>query len=364
MKKLTIGFIGLGLIGGSIAKALRNAHPEYILMAYDRSKDSLKSAIDDGIINTSADSIQDLSICNYIFLCTPVEYNSTYLEQLKTFITKETIITDVGSVKGYIHKTVEALDMEDCFIGGHPMAGSEKSGYANAAAHLLENAYYAITPTSKTPSHIIEEYSSLVKSIGAIPVVIDYETHDYSVAGISHLPHVIASSLVNVVKECDTDEETMKMLAAGGFKDITRIASSSPEMWEQICMTNTEQILKLIDNFSSNLSEFRSAISNGMSSRIYELFDGAKDYRNSINTTSKGLLSKTHVMYCDIIDEEGAIATIATILAINHISIKNIGIIHNREYEQGVLKIEVYDEASLEKADALLTKHRYTIYKN
>lgn len=364
MNNLTIGFIGLGLIGGSIAKGFNKVHPEYTLIAYDHSLDSLSQAMEDNVIKVTTNTIDStFSTCDYIFLCTPVEYNSEYLKQLKPFVKSGGIITDVGSVKGHIHNMVKELDMEDIFIGGHPMAGSEKTGYANANAYLLENAYYAITPTDKTPSDVIEKYTNLISDLGALPIVIDYNTHDYCVAGISHLPHVIASSLVNLVSKSDTDDETMKMLAAGGFKDITRIASSSPEMWQQICMTNTEQILKLINSFSESLEEFKGAIADHNNNQIYNLFDNAREYRNSINTTTKGLLNKTFVFHCDIIDEEGAIATIATILAINHISLKNIGIIHNREFEQGVLRIEVYDEESLSKAEALLTKHRYIIYK-
>ena len=122
------------------------------------------------------------------------------------------------------------------------MAGSEKTGYANSKRILIENAYYMITPTEKTPRKAVETYRDFVASLKALPLVIDYHTHDYVTAGISHLPHIIASSLVNLVKDEDTEDGIMKLVAAGGFKDITRIASSSPEMWEQICMTNRKNI--------------------------------------------------------------------------------------------------------------------------
>jgi len=365
MRDLTIGFVGLGLIGGSIARILKKVHPEYTLIAYNRSKPSLEAAHADGVIDIiAADIDSTFSQCDYIFLCTPVEYNSQYLSKLKPFVKEGGIVTDVGSVKGFIHKTVKELDMEGMFIGGHPMAGSEKTGYASASDSLLENAYYAITPTPYTKPEVIEEYQSFVRDMGAIPVVLDYNVHDHSVAGISHLPHVIASTLVNVVKNADNDVETMKMLAAGGFKDITRIASSSAEMWEQICMTNTEEICKLIDMFDSALLSFKDAISSHDNKTVHSLFDSAKEYRDSINTTSKGLIKQAYVFHCDLLDEDGAIAKVAMILALKHISIKNIGIIHNREYEQGVLRIEFYDNESLSLAYDELSSHGYTIYKN
>ena len=238
MNTLTVGFIGLGLIGGSIAKVLKKNRPDIYTIAYNRSEAPLKQALADGVIDKAGRIDEAFLECDFIFLCTPVEYNSVYLRKLIPFIKKGCIVTDVGSVKGYIHRTVSELGLEECFIGGHPMAGSEKTGYANASDILLENAFYAITPTKATTQDMLARYIELVKLTGAIPVVLDPEHHDYSVAGISHVPHIIAASLVNLIKHSDDKNGTMKLLAAGGFKDITRIASSSPEMWEQICTTS------------------------------------------------------------------------------------------------------------------------------
>jgi len=189
----------------------------------------------------------------------------------------------------------------------------------------LENAYYIITPSSQTEAFRIEEFRNFIRSLGAIPMLLDYDSHDAATAAISHLPHVIASALVNFVENADDSLETMKTIAAGGFKDITRIASSSPVMWEEICMTNKTQILSML--------------------------------------APKGSLQTVFELYCDLIDEAGGIATIATILASNHLNIKNIGILHNREFEEGVLKIEMYDQPSYQRAIELLRKYHYTVYE-
>ncbi len=363
MNNLTFGFIGLGLIGGSVARHLKKLDRGYTLIAYNRSINSLNEAKKDGIIDIICTEINDeFSKCDYIFLCTPVEYNAIYLAKLKPIIKDTCLITDVGSVKTHIHNEVIRLGLESNFIGGHPMAGSEKTGYINSTDHLLENAYYAITPTAKSTPDKVEEYRQLVSDMGALPIVIDYKEHDYVVASISHLPHVIASSLVTTIKHSDNKQETMKLLAAGGFKDITRIASSSPEMWQQICLTNTDNIVKVLDNFSNNLNSFKNIIANREEQSIYERFEESRDYRNSINDNKRGPIDKTYFLYCDIIDEEGAIATIATILATNHISIKNIGIVHNREFEEAVLRIEFYDSDSVLLAKEVLIRHKYTIY--
>ena len=165
------------------------------------------------------------------------------------------------------------------------------------------------------------------------------------------------------MKQVDTKDELMKLLAAGGFKDITRIASSSPTMWQHICLKNKDNILNILDAYMDELKQIASIIEDEDEQGIYQWFDSSRNYRNSIPNRSSGPIKKVFAVYCDIIDEAGGIATIATILASNNISIKNIGIIHNREFEEGVLRIEFYDSISCEKAVALLQKHRYIVYE-
>ena len=320
MTSRKIGFIGLGLIGGSIAKAIRQYYPEYDIIAFDKNKESLALAVQEGTIHTACSSIDDnFRGCTYIFLCAPVNYNAAYLSQLKSLIDSDCILTDVGSVKTSIHKEVIRLGMEESFIGGHPMAGSEKSGFMNSKAHLIENAYYILTPTAKVAKEKVSAYKEFVTSL--------------------------------------------KALAAGGFKDITRIASSSPVMWQQICLKNGENISHILGHYIEALTQAKEQIDAENETALYSMFEDSRDYRNSMPNSSAGPIKKQFALYCDIIDEAGGIATIATILASNHISIKNIGIIHNRELEEGVLRIEFYDEDSAANASKLLQKYRYVIYE-
>ena len=361
---MKIGFIGLGLIGGSIAKAIRQYYPDYEIIAFDKNKEALALATSESVINTAVTAIDDnFRGCRYIFLCTPVIYNSAYLSQLKPFLSHDTILTDVGSVKTPIHKEAEKLGLSDHFIGGHPMAGSEKSGYGNSKAVLLENAYYIITPSCPNQKEQTETYFSFMKSLKTIPVVLDFKTHDYVTGTISHLPHIIASGLVNFVRDNDTKDELMKLLAAGGFKDITRIASSSPNMWEHILLTNRKNISEILEHYIQTLEDAKELIDSENAERIYHFFDSSRSYRNSFPEISAGPIKKVYAVYCDVVDESGAIATIATILASNNISMKNIGIIHNREFEEGVLRIEFYEASSLEKAALILRRHHYTVYE-
>lgn len=284
MKNLTIGFVGLGLIGGSLAKSIRHHFPDFRIIAYNRSENARLAAYADKTADAVYDSVGgEFSLCDYIFLCTPVEYNAQYLRQLKSIIKPTCIITDVGSTKSDIHKVVTEEHMEKNFVGGHPMAGSEKTGYANSSISLLEKALYIITPTSCTSGETIGEYKKLVSVLGSIPIVMDFKEHDYCVAAISHLPHLIAASLVNLVRESDTDSRTMKLLAAGGFKDITRIASSSPEMWQQICAANSENISKLLGDYISYLENIKSSIDKKDDSYILDMFTAGRDYRNTFS---------------------------------------------------------------------------------
>jgi len=155
----------------------------------------------------------------------------------------------------------------------------------------------------------------------------------------------------------------MKTIAAGGFKDITRIASSSPVMWESICMTNQEQLIKLMDKYITSLSELRNDIENTASETILNKFQSAKDYRDSITVRNVKSYNQVHELFLDLADEAGGIAIIASILAFKGISIKNIGIVHNREFEEGVLHIEFYDEESVELATELLIEKNYVVHR-
>ena len=193
-------------------------------------------------------------------------------------------------------------------------------------------------------------------------MVLTAEEHDFITAGVSHLPHIIASSLVNLINKLDNEAEYMKTIAAGGFRDITRIASSSPVMWEQICIENHENISSVLDEYIRMLIQIRCSIDNQEASYLYDMFARSRDYRDSIDDSSSGLINKTYMLYIDIVDEAGGIATIATILAMEGISIKNIGISHNREHGEGALRISFYDKASMEAAWARLKKYNYTLF--
>lgn len=360
---LSIGFVGLGLIGGSIAKTIRRVHPDSFLCGFDTDTEAGQAACKEGVLNDFYDAVDErFSGCDIVFLCAPVSVNISYLKTLKTIVSGQCLLTDVGSVKSPVQSAVKELGMEPQFIGGHPMVGSEKTGYSNSNDRLLENAYYFLTPSDNTLFHLSAKFSSFIQGLGALAVTLRPKQHDYITASISHVPHIIAAELVHLVRRADSGNGMLRQLAAGGFKDITRIASSSPVMWEQICMNNSINIKMLLSDMVEDLQTVIKELDNGNGSYVNEYFKTAGDYRNSVPDTSIGLFGKEHKLYIDIPDEPGTLATAASQLAFNNISIKNIGIVHNREFEEGVLEIILYDEESCSRAAQVLKERNYTVH--
>ncbi len=195
-------------------------------------------------------------------------------------------------------------------------------------------------------------------------MVLDYKEHDFMVGSVSHLPHVISATLVNLVKHLDNADGTMRTIAAGGFKDITRISSSLPLMWGKTSARRTNSRFWNLWTITWHpYRQIRNTIAEGNGKDIYAFFESAKDYRDSFSVSISGPISQSFHLFCDLTDEAGGIATVATILSTSNINIKNIGITHNREYEQGVLSIEFYTYAACKQAIELLRKYHYTVYE-
>jgi len=357
---LKIGIIGFGLIGGSLAKAFKFKLGAEII-AFSRSEASLIAAFKENVIsNYSTTDLQIFSDCSYIFICTPVDKITVYINKLLPYIKKDCIITDGGSTKNSICEEMKKYK-NIYFIGGHPMAGSEKTGYSAAKEYLFENAFYVLSPLSNVPVDAVNKLSDIIKKIGAIPIILNPDYHDHAVAVISHIPHIIAAALVNMVKRLDGKENYMHSLAAGGFKDLTRIASGSPEVWSGICKENRTEILNVICNFKKIVTEFENALLNNDEKAVFSFLETAKNYRNSFFEHNKSVISKTYDIFLNVCDKPGIIATISTHLSVNNINIKNIGIINNRDFENGILQISFDNETEKEKSIKLLDELNFEI---
>lgn len=284
------GFIGFGLIGGSIAHALRLQYPEADIMAYNyyetKPHPKLELACREGVLSRIENSLCAFSCCDFIFLCAPVLTNIAYIEKIKPYLKENAILTDVGSVKGDIYEAVNALSLSSHFIGGHPMTGSEKTGYENSDASYLKDCCYVLTPSDQAPSEAVEFLRNFIHTAGAHCIIMDPAEHDRVTAGISHAPHVIAAALVNTVRQRDTSGN-YSLLAAGGFRDITRISSSSPQMWQNICLTNRSSILSFLEEYTELLTQAKQFIAEGNEDALLDYFSTAKEYRDNLHTCDK-----------------------------------------------------------------------------
>lgn len=273
--KSKVLIIGLGLIGGSLAKTLRKIGFE--IDAYDINNNYLEKAKKDGIISESIEDIKKIEdIYEFVFICVPVLESIKVLDKIKSDI-KNSIITDVGSTKTLICKYAIENNISN-FIGGHPMAGTEKIGYDNSFSSLFEGAYYFVTPIPQNRREDVEKLKKLLNMLNCRVEEIDYKFHDYIAGIISHLPHIVSAALVNVLN----GDSILSKFAGGGFKDITRISSSSPKMWSDISFANKEIVVDLLDSYVNLLQSFKIDLIEDRYDNIYRYFERAKNIRDRI----------------------------------------------------------------------------------
>lgn len=356
---MRIGIVGFGLIGGSLSLAIKKNITDIYILALDKDEEVLKKAKKDMSIDDYTLSIdENFSNLDIIFICTPVDYVYDYVLELKKYVKVDCIITDVSSTKSELLDTIKNIS-DINFIGGHPMAGSEKSGYMGASDILFENAYYIVTPYENTKPYLLEKLKHIIDSIGAIYINLSPDEHDKCVSIISHMPHIIASSLVNYVKINDDADSTLKTLSAGGFKDITRIASSSGKLWQSIIFSNKDYVLNSLNGFIKELKKINIMIENDDKIALEEYIDTGAKYRNSFTSTNSFM--KKYSIYIDVKDEPKIIGIIATILGENGINIKNIGIVHNREDNPYALEVVFENDYSMKNAIAILKENNFKI---
>ncbi|RDZ17564.1 prephenate dehydrogenase [Priestia megaterium] len=283
--KTRVLLIGVGLIGGSLALAMKK-HRHVTVVGADINTNEVQLANQLGIVDYVAEDIKtEAAQADYIVLATPVEYTTAWIHDLSTWKLKETvIITDVGSTKGEIMKAAQALNKKRIsFIGGHPMAGSHTSGAVNARADLFCSARYILTPFENEQKEKIDALMHLLEPTGAQFVPLDAATHDQITGVVSHLPHVIATSLVRQVKGYSANNHLVTEMAAGGFRDITRIASSNPHMWRDILKQNRSMLLTLLDDWMKEMEQVKLLVEKGDGHELFDYFSDAKEFRDSLH---------------------------------------------------------------------------------
>ena len=274
--------VGVGLLGGSLGLALKRRGLAKLVVGYVRRRASVAECAKAGAVNRATVHLLDAAAdADLIVLCTPIAQMKGLVEQLLPALKRGVIITDVGSVKGSVVKELESVVARAGahFVGSHPMAGAEKTGVAAARADLFEKAVCVVTPTRQTNSPALRKVNQLWKAVGCRLLTLTPAAHDELVSRSSHLPHVVAAELANLVLHPGYPK-AQPMLCANGFRDTTRIASGSPEMWRDIALANRQNLSRALDVFMGDLRKFQRALKQGDTAAIARFFEQAKERRD------------------------------------------------------------------------------------
>lgn len=361
----TIYITGLGLIGASLALGIKRDHPDYEILGYNRSQASRDIALERGIIDRATDDFASFApLADVIILTLPIKQTIAFIQELAGLNLKEgVIISDAGSTKSAIVDAAEKYlaGKPVRFVGTHPMAGSHKTGAASADVNLFENAYYIFTPSSLTTSETLSEMKDLLSGLHARFIEIDAKEHDRVTSQISHFPHILASGLMEQTAVYAQEHEMTRRFAAGGFRDMTRIAESEPGMWTSILLSNRETILERIEDFKERLDEIGQAIDKGEEEQIWNFFNQAREQRQAMEIHKRGGVDSSYDLYVDVPDEEDVILRILELL--RGTSLVNIHINEeNREDVHGILQISFKNAQDLERAERLISENTdYTV---
>ena len=282
-QKVTI--IGVGLLGASLAKACKGRGLVDEITGYGRNCENLRKAKDLKIIDHySGDLSEAVSDADLVVLCTPVSTIVPLIQSLVSQVQPGTIITDVGSVKESVVHSADKLMPEGIFfVGSHPIAGGENSGLESSTASLYQDAKCIVTPTEKTDTTALKKISALWHALGMNVISLSAEEHDFIFGAVSHLPHIVAYALMNTLGGLKTPNNLeVTGFSGAGLRDITRIASSDPVMWRDICLSNRNHSLNLINRFQKKLEEIRNTIERGDGQKLEKEFVAANKYRLNV----------------------------------------------------------------------------------
>jgi prephenate dehydrogenase len=279
-----LAVIGVGLIGGSLARILREKGEVGEIVGIGRGEANLRRGVELGVIDRySLDVVEGIAGADVVFVSTPVCSIAGIVARIAPHIAPGCIVTDGGSVKGGIVAACEPLMPPGThFVGGHPIAGTEHSGVDASFATLYHGRRCIVTPTDATDAAAVDKVVRMWEIAGSEVVVMDVGKHDRVLAAISHLPHMVAYSLVNAVGDDDRFEENILKYSAGGFRDFTRIASSDPAMWRDIALTNRESIMEMMDAFARRFADLRELVAARDAAGLEEFFARSKSSRDSI----------------------------------------------------------------------------------
>jgi prephenate dehydrogenase len=354
-----VGIVGTGLVGASLGLAFRRLDDVETVTGYDRDPEQLEVARVRGAVSEAATSAaQAVEDAQVAVLAVPVSAIAAAAAEVAPALSAGAILTDVASVKAPVVEAMQqAAPPSVHVIGGHPMAGSAETGAEHATAELFTGATYLLTPTTHTDPEAYRRLHTLVSRIGARVLAVRPERHDLLVAVVSHLPQLAATTLMNLASErARTEHAELLLLAAGGFRDATRVAASNPELWLDICAENREAIVAVLDDYRERIGALRSVLAVADNASLRRALADARAARRALpgKETVTGALVELHLA---IPDRPGVLAEVTTTVSSVGVNIEDLGIEHAPEGGRGRLRLAVIGTEQAQRArDALIAR--------
>jgi prephenate dehydrogenase len=356
MKK--VGIIGLGLIGGSIALSLKKKNSA-VVYGLDTDAETAAEALHVGAVDELRDSLKELAAsAELLIAAVPLSSIDAVFREIADCLRDDLTVTDVCSLKMPVVRAAEnILPSTENFIGGHPMAGSEKGGFKSASHELFIGRTYILTPTEKTSERAIKDAHWLIKELGARPAVLSPEEHDAAVAYSSHLPHVLSWSFVGLMNR-DPMLETAAKFGGPSFRDITRISMAPSDLWSQILIRNREKVAIMIEELMQELENFRKILISSDEKKLRFLIETMREKRMEISRAIEAgeVLYRVEVV---LMNRPGELAAVTAALGREGINIENIEMVHGEG--QGLLFIDIANYEASQKAADILRKKGYEV---
>jgi len=354
ISKPTVAVIGLGLMGGSLAASLSRAGIK--VTGWDENPQSMAEAVKLGAIaELSPDLDAAVRQAEVIFLATPVELIAPVMAKCLPLTSPGTVFTDLGSIKELvINEVKKLLPPTHFFLPGHPMTGAEQHGISAADPFLFQNAAYLLIEDEDTNPKVLAKVASIVKLTGAHLLTLSAKEHDRIVGMVSHLPHLIASVLARTAGDAEEEYPGTLNLAAGGFRDTTRIALGDPKLWEGIILGNCFWVKRALEDFQVELTTLIEILNRNESNALRDYLGRAREIRVQLPTKNKGFLTLLYEMVVTIEDKPGTINNVLQYLAAENLNIKDIEILRVREGDGGTLRLALENSIDVEKAVQLL----------
>lgn len=344
----------MGLIGGSVALGLRQRFLAKRVIGLDASMDVLREAEALGVVDEIRPSPGEwLSAADLVVLAAPMRALAPLARELVPFLNPAALVTDVGSVKGGIAEVMEELGVRN-FVAGHPMAGSERGGVTHARAELLQNAVWVLTPTDQTPLTALSRLRNVVEQLGAAPIVMPPDAHDALVATISHLPYLASLAMTHMVAR----DERLSLLAAGGFRDLTRVASGDPRMSRDMVVENKDALREALGRFRKQLERLECDLDDP--EELLAAAHEGKRTRDSLPVVKRSLLPPKHDLVVAMPDKPNQIGAVTQKLGAAGVNIKDIEVLAIRE-EGGALRLGLESPEEVARAAQILRDEGFEV---